>query len=370
MTGGGTGGHVFPLVAVARALKKISARGGVNLRMFFIGPEEFSLDVLRDEGIAIKKIIQAGKLRRYLSWRHLIEFIKIPVAFVEAFFKIWRLKPNVVLGKGGYGSVIPVIAAWLLGRAVLVHESDVKPGLANRLLAKLCSGSVALSFRETTVYFPKNKIFLVGNPVRFKFGGLGRSSAAEILKFKPTRPVIFVSGGSQGAAGINNLIGRSINQLTRHYALIWSTGLENFRPVIEKLKVKIDGNIKLIPFLSEPELAAAYTLAELVVIRAGAGSIFEAAAFGRPSMLVPLAGAAADHQRANARAYADTGAAVVLNENALTDKVFTKSIDDLMSDPARRGTMAQRARQFAKIEAAEDIAEILLDLAEKSNIKN
>ena len=130
LAGGGTGGHVLPLVAVARAIRKVAS----DAKVYFIGPEEFPLDELREEGVVVKKIIAAGKIRRYFSPLYVWELVKLPLAAIESFVKVLLINPDVVLGKGSYGSVLPILCARLLGKQVILHESDVMPGLANRFL--------------------------------------------------------------------------------------------------------------------------------------------------------------------------------------------------------------------------------------------
>lgn len=352
LAGGGTGGHVLPLVAVARAIKKLDP----ETKIYFVGPEEFSLDCLRAEGVIIKKIIAAGKLRRYFSWLYLWELIKLPLAFIQSLVIVAGINPDVVLGKGSYGSVLPMLAADILFKKTIIHESDAVPGRANKFLAHV-TDNIAISFEETKKFFPGKNIFVTGNPVRTKYLGLAKSESEDILNFKTNKQTIFISGGSQGAQKINNIILDSLNDLLDKYAIIWSVGPNNYTDV--KHRVSNISDLKIAPLLSEKELAAAYTLCDIVVGRAGAGTVFEAAAFGKPSILIPLERKSGD-QPFNARAYAD--AALILKESELTPESLLNTINTLLSNNNLLTQMSQKAQKFAKIDAGEVLAKILLDL--------
>ena len=353
LAGGGTGGHVFPLVEVARELLK---RG---VEVAFIGPEEFPLDVLREEGIQIKTITPAGKLRRYWSFETIRDFLKLPIALWESFRFVRFFKPDVVLGKGGYGSIGPVLAARLLKIPIVLHESDVAPGLANRFLAPFAD-TVAVSFTETKKYFPTKNAVLTGNPIRLKFFSLTKNEARRVLGLETKRQIIFVLGGSQGAASLNQLIKKALPQLARRYGVIISTGKNNaisFKDTENKKHIIIKS------LLNEKEVAAAYILADAVLTRAGAGSIFEVAAFAKPAILVPLGLAAGGHQLKNARAYEETGAAVVLNEENADEHILALTIESILQNQTTKDYMSSRARLFAKPQAALKLAQILINTA-------
>lgn len=356
LAGGGTGGHVLPLVAITRAIKELNTQA----KIYFVGPEEFSLDSLRQEGIIIKKIIPAGKIRRYFSWLYLWEAIKLPRAFLQSLIIITRINPDVVLGKGSYGSVLPVLVAKILGKKIILHESDVMPGLTNRFLARWAD-IIIVSFNESLSYFRgrTSKMVVLGNPVRLQYLNLDKTRAAGILNFNPGKKVIFISGGSQGAQKINQVILASLDMLLNQYDLIWSVGLNNFKDIKEKIGSR--QNLKLAALLSEQELAAAYRLCDLVIGRAGSGTIFETAAFGKPSILIPLM-QASQHQLFNAQAYASTGAALVIKESDLSEDILKNSIASVLANTQTIETMSQKAQKFAKIESADSLARILLDL--------
>lgn len=357
LCGGGTGGHVLPLVAIARAIKNLEPKAEI----YFVGPEEFSLNALREEGVIVRTIIAAGKIRRYFSFKHIWEIIKIPFAFFQSLILVYSINPDVVLGKGSYGSVLPVLAADILFKKTIIHESDAVPGLANKFLSYV-TDNIAISFEEARKYFKNTNIFLTGNPVRTKFINLNKEEAGNILNIKTDRKVIFISGGSQGAQRINNKILEILDSLLEKYFVIWSVGKNNFDSMNHKVSNK--NNIKVFAFLNEEELAAAYTLCDLAIGRAGAGTIFELAAFGKPSILIPLERKGGD-QPVNASSYAKTGATIVLRQDQLD--TLKETLEKTLSDDSELDLMSRNAKKFGKIEAADSLAKILLDLAKNEN---
>ena len=220
-TGGGTGGHIFPIIAITREIRKIYQ--GKDVKFFYIGPkDEFALILLSQEGIKVK-IILAGKIRRYWDlksfFQNLIDlFIKIPLGILQAFFYIFFWSPDLILSKGGFGSIPGVIAGKLLGTPIFLHESDVIPGLANRFLSKL-SEVVFVSFPETK-YFKASKMILIGSPIRREILETSKKEAQEFFKLSSDKPVILILGGSQGAQRINDKILEILPQLLENFEII------------------------------------------------------------------------------------------------------------------------------------------------------
>ncbi|MEK7629480.1 MAG: UDP-N-acetylglucosamine--N-acetylmuramyl-(pentapeptide) pyrophosphoryl-undecaprenol N-acetylglucosamine transferase [Patescibacteria group bacterium] len=368
LCGGGTGGHVLPLVAVARAIKKLNP----TAKIYFVGPEEFSLNALREEGVIVKTIIAAGKIRRYFSFKNFWEIIKIPFAFIQSLIVVTSINPNVTLGKGSYGSVLPVLAADILFKKTIIHESDAIPGLANRFLSYV-TDNVAISFEEARKYFNNKNVYLTGNPIRTNFINLSKGEASSVLDIQTDNPpshkasegqgkVIFISGGSQGAQRINNAVLKALDSLLEKYFVIWSVGKNNFDSIKQKISNK--DNIKLFDFLNEKEIASAYILCDLAVGRAGAGTIFELAAFAKPSILIPLERKGGD-QPVNAFSYTKTGASFLLRERDLDN--FKETLENILNDDSKLDSMHENAEKFGKIEAADSLAKILLDLAKNES---
>jgi len=374
-TGGGTGGHVFPIIALARQLKHIYTQSiapigpdeETRLQMFFLGPNGFSKKPLKKEGIRTRAIL-AGKLRRYFSIWTIFDFLKIPIGLLQSFWYLYIWMPDVIFSKGGYGSMPVVLVSWLFRIPILIHESDTIPGLANRWVAKF-SQRIALSFASTKEYFPLEKTALTGNPVRLELIQIClltddkmKEEAKGIFGLIGQKPVIFILGGSQGARKLNEFILQVLPQLLEKYEIIHQCGRKNYQQVEKAIKQSPSPAYHFFPFLNENQMGAAYLLADLVISRAGAGSIFETAACAKPSILIPIPQAASDHQRKNAFAYARVGATVVLEQANLTSNLFLSKISQILDNPELAQKMSQSAQNFYEPEAAQKIAEELIEM--------
>jgi len=364
-TGGGTGGHVFPIIAIARELRRIYPQ---DIKFFYIGPrDDFASIVLSQEGIKIKTI-WAGKVRRYLTIPSLIQnfidiFFKIPVGIIQSFFYIFFLAPDLIFSKGGFGSFPPAIAGWLLQTPLFLHESDATPGASNRFLYRFAK-KLFVSFPNTE-YFSLSKMIVVGNPIRKEMLEESKKEAEDFFKITKEKSIILILGGSQGSQKINDEILKVLSNLLKEFELIHQTGAKNFKEIVEESKVVISQDLEKyyhpFPFFQEQELKKAYQLADLIVSRAGSGSIFEIAALGKPSILVPLPGAAQNHQVKNAYSYALKGACQVLEEDNFTSNFFLEKLKTLFSNPSELDKMKLAALDFAKPSAATDIAKNIID---------
>lgn len=365
-TGGGTAGHIFPIIAVAREFKKKNS--GNQVELFYLGPrDEFSQDLLSREGIRVNFIL-AGKIRRYFSPKSVLQnifdiLVKVPAGFLHALYYVFIISPDLIFSKGGYGSLPSVLAGWLLLTPVFLHESDVAPGLANRLLSRF-SVEVFVSFPvEKTGYFPSEKMICVGNPIRKEILEGKNKKAENTLKLKGGRSVILVLGGSQGSERINDTILAVLPNLLSDFEIIHQVGTKNFAQVAAEVKIVAEEKLRqyyhIFPFLGEEELKQAYGASSLVVARAGSGTIFEIATQRKPSLLIPLPEAAQNHQLKNAYAYAENGACQVLEEANLTSRFFLERIKYLLSSPDKLKQMAEGASSFAKPSSAKIIAAYL-----------
>jgi UDP-N-acetylglucosamine--N-acetylmuramyl-(pentapeptide) pyrophosphoryl-undecaprenol N-acetylglucosamine transferase len=365
-TGGGTGGHVFPIIALSREIRKIYQ--GKNLQFFYIGPrDQFGQIFLSQEGIKVKEIM-AGKIRRYSDWKSRFQnfidlFIKIPLGILQSFIYIFYLAPDLIFSKGGYGSIPVVIAGSLLRTPIFLHESDVVPGLSNRFLSKLAS-AIFVSFPKTD-YFKPSKIILVGNPIRREILESSKEEAQEFFKLIREKPIILILGGSQGSQRINDEIFEVLAELLKEFEIIHQVGSKNFKQLKAEAKVvvpkKLERYYHIFPFLKEEELRKAYSVSDLIIARAGSGIIFEIAAWGKPSILIPLPEAAQNHQLKNAYAFSQTGACQVLEESNFTSHFFLEKLKYLFSNPENLDKMAKAARKFAKPLAANKIAREILN---------
>lgn len=357
-TGGGTGGHVFPLIAIIREAGRILP----DADMRFIGPLPFGADLLVREGVVVRGIF-AGKIPRYLTPKFALEILKIPIGFVQALWELYWFMPDIVFGKGGYGMVPVVIAAWLFRIPAVIHESDSVAGLSTKITARFAK-IILISFSNTKGV-SGNRVRQVGNPVRSTITQ-GDYSRAQRRFHLALRPTILVLGGSQGAQQLNDLMLDIGPKLAGDAEIIHQVGQRNTEQFAREMALALEAKpdavkfYHIVSFLDEAALADAYAAATLVVSRAGAGAIFELALVGLPVIFLPFGGAASNHQYWNAQALAEQGAAIVFAGPNATTQFLLKKMRELLNDAALRNDMSQRIRAFAKPNAAREIAEIIL----------
>jgi len=361
-TGGGTGGHVYPLVAIAREIRRIYS--SKNLEFYYIGPkDEFGNILLSQEDFIIKNII-SGKLRRYFSFQNFIDiFFKIPIGLLQSFFMVLMMRPDLVFTKGGSGSILVVFTAKLLGVPVFMHESDVAPGLSNQKTAKLAK-KIFTSFPKTEFFDPE-KIKVTGNPIRKEILEGDKKIAGEMFNLNFSKPVFLFMGGSQGAEFINDFVLRTLNDLLKDYEIIHVTGRSKFNEVSNEAQVIIEKGLDMyyhpVDFLVEEKIKHAYKAADLIISRSGSGAIFEIAAVGKPSIMVPLPSAAGNHQAKNAYAYAKDGCAQVVEQENFTPNFFVDNVKLLFTDQDKLKQMSEASLAFAKPLAAKSIAREILE---------
>lgn len=360
MTGGGSGGHIFPLVAVARELKKISQNENTAFNFVFVGPL-MNKGMFKEEGFTAKHLI-TGKLRRYMSLHIFLDAGKLFIGFFQAFYYILATRPKLVFSKGGYGSFPTVVMGRLLGIPVISHEADKVPGLANKILAAF-SNKIVVSFPGEYPEFDASKIIHVGNPVRDMHNGK-KENAIKKFSLDPKRPVVLAIGGSQGAAQINDLVLDILPELTKKYEIIHQTGRRNAD--IEKRSQEIlpaenKGFYRSYDFLNEAMMQNAYIASDIIISRAGAGSIFEIALVGKPSILIPLKRDPSGHQKKNAEEYERSGACISLVSSEATPELLLENIRSLFNNQEKRERMSKAAKEFSRPDAAEKIAKLILD---------
>ena len=364
--GGGTGGHFYPLIAIARALRKEAELENIaRTELFFLSDSPQDPDILFRERIKFLKI-NAGKIRRYFSLAHPIEFFKIILGIISAFWKLYFLLPDIIFSKGGYASFPVLVAVKMLRIPLIIHESDTVPGIVNQWAGKWAD-RIAVSFPETAKYFSGKNIAVIGNPIRSQVIGGNLSEAIEYFKLEEALPTILVLGGSQGSERVNEVILAVVEEAVKNYQIIHQTGKNNYADVSGRSKVLLEKSeyrhrYHPYPFFEEGELRSAYRMASLIVSRAGAGSIFEIAAVGAPSILIPLPEAAQNHQRENAYAYARAGACEVIEETNLTPHLLLAEMIKILSDPAKQQRMKLAAESFARLDAADKIAKEIIKL--------
>ncbi|MFH1423720.1 MAG: UDP-N-acetylglucosamine--N-acetylmuramyl-(pentapeptide) pyrophosphoryl-undecaprenol N-acetylglucosamine transferase [Candidatus Nealsonbacteria bacterium] len=366
-TGGGTAGHIFPIIAIVRELRKM----GSDAEFFYAGPkDDFGEIILSQEGIRIKWIL-AGKIRRYLGWKNILQNIidvlfKMPLGFFQSFFYVFTLAPDLIFSKGGYGSLATVLTGQVLQVPIILHESDVAPGLANKFMSKFTRQIFVAFPIAQTEYFSEEKMIAVGNPMRVELLNGNAEKAKEYFDLTGEKPIILVLGGSQGAQAVNDLLLAILPQLLTDFEIIHQTGSKNIEQLKAEAKVmvvdeKLARRYHPIGFLKEVELRDAFKACDLVISRAGGGSIFEIAACQKPSILIPLSSSAQDHQLKNAYAYAQNKTAVVMEEANLTPRFFLEKIKYLFANPDELQKMSQRAKEFSRIDSAKIIAGYIIN---------
>ncbi|MDR3276897.1 MAG: undecaprenyldiphospho-muramoylpentapeptide beta-N-acetylglucosaminyltransferase [Treponema sp.] len=351
-SGGGTGGHIYPGLAVAAHLEKLT-----GCRIFWIGSKTgIDRAIVEKAGLEFFGI-SSGKLRREINFRNLVDIFKVMAGFFGARRILRREKPALLFSKGGFVSVPPCAAAASLHIPVCTHESDYSPGLATRLNARF-AGIIFTAYEETAAFFPpaaRTKLRVLGNPVRPEFHGAGPERGRAFLGLGPGERILLVLGGSLGARQLNELVRESLPELTRHYTVVHQTGPQS------NWDIPAGERYRPYPFIYDemPQVVAA---AELVLCRSGAGTIWECAALGKPMILVPLAGSGTrGDQVENARHFQRAGAAEVLTGEAVQAATLAALVARLAGDEARRRSMGEAASRFAGADAAALIAAVLRD---------
>ncbi|MBN2353382.1 MAG: undecaprenyldiphospho-muramoylpentapeptide beta-N-acetylglucosaminyltransferase [Spirochaetales bacterium] len=353
-TGGGTAGHVFPGIAVCRTLREKT-----DAEIFWIGSRAgMEKRLAAAAGIAYRGI-PAGKLRRYPSLKNLFDVWRVLAGFFRSFFVLISLRPSLLFSKGGYVSVPPVLAARLLGIPIITHESDFDPGLATRINAR-CAEKILLSYPETARYFSSRlraKVVVTGNPVRAAILSGDAARGRELVGCPAVLPLVLTLGGSLGSAAVNDLVSSIAQRLCRRAFLVHQTG----RAGDSTAGLPHDRYFAR-PFFSEelPHLLAA---AALVISRAGANTLWELAAAGKPSILIPLPEKKSrGDQIRNARVFEDAGAAVVLDEEKVRPADLLAIVEKLLDNNDSLRRMADEARRLFVSDSSERIADEILAL--------
>ena len=361
-TGGGTGGHVFPLVAIIRELRRMTSED--NLNLFYVGPkDEFAEILLRQEDVKIYNI-PGGKIRRYFAFETLIDiFYKLPIDFIKSFYLLLKIKPTLIFSKGGTGSLAVCYAGKFLKIPIFLHESDVAPGLSNRIISQFAK-KIFISFPKTE-FFDLEKTVLTGNPIRKELLEGDIEKAKELFNLTLEKPIILFWGASLGAEFINDFVLRILNELLEKFEIIHITGKEKLKEVENESLIVINKDLEkyyhVFGFLDEEKLKAVFSATDFIISRSGASSIFEIAGSGKPSILVPLPSAAFNHQAKNAYAYADIGASLVIEQSNLTPNFFLDKINYLFMHPEKLEQMKTEALRFSKPLAAKSIAREIIE---------
>ena len=365
-TGGGTGGHFYPIVSIAEELNNLAKEKRLlGLELFYMSPTPYNPGVLYEQGIIYKKN-SAGKIRRYFSILNFFDLFKTGWGILTSLYTVYRLYPDVIFGKGGYASFPVLVAARLLGIPVVIHESDTVPGRVNLWAGKFAK-IVAVSYKEAAKYFPTGKVAYTSQPLRKDLALPITVGAREFLKIEEEVPVVLVLGGSQGAQKINDTVLEGLDNLVKKYAIIHQTGRRNITEVKATSEAVLFNSLhkdryKVYDYLNVLALRMAAGVASVVVSRAGS-TIFEIAAWGVPSIIIPINEKISRDQHSNAFAYARAGACEVIEENNLTVNILASEIERLVTNQSEREKMQAAAKAFYKPNAARLVAEEILKIA-------
>lgn len=365
-TGGGTGGHFYPIIAIAQEINKLSKENRLlSPELYFMSPQPYDAGVLFDNNIIYKKN-SAGKIRRYFSILNFFDLFKTFWGILQSLLDVFLIYPDVVFGKGGYASFPALFAARFLRIPVVIHESDTVPGKVNKWASKFAT-RIAISYPEAAQYFPKEKIALTGNPIRKELIMPLTEGAQEFFKLDRGVPVVLVLGGSLGSQTINDTIIDALPSLVKKYQIIHQTGKKNLRDVLGRTSAMLLNNenkhrYKAFDYLDVLSMRMAAGVANIIVSRSGS-AIFEIASWGVPSILIPITDTNGDHQRKNAFAYARNGACLVIEESNLTSNILVSEIQRIVDSPEESAKMKNAAKAFIKYDAAELIAKEILAIA-------
>jgi len=365
-TGGGTGGHFYPTIAVVEAITKISEQEHLLASdLYYMAPEPYDEKLLFENGIKFIKI-PAGKVRGYFSLLNVTDLFKTIFGIISAMWQVYKVFPDIIFAKGGYASFPVLFASRILGIPVIIHESDSVPGKTNLWAGKFAK-RIAISYSNAAQYFSEEKVALTGNPVRREMLIPQKSGAYEFLKLEKGVPTILIMGGSQGAKKINNAVLGILPEILEKYQIIHQTGEKNFDEVNSLASVilknsAVKDRYRTYSSLNDLAMKMSAGISDLIISRAGS-TIFEIASWGIPSIIIPIPKSNGDHQRKNAFIYAEAGACVVMEEKNLSTNLILSEIERLMTDKERRDAMSKAAKAFARTDAAEKIAREILKIA-------
>ena len=354
-TGGGTGGHIYPAVAVAG---KISDKLPDVKILFLVGIREMERRIVNDTGFAVKTIPVTG-LPRKLTLAFIPFMWKLGISIIKSMNVIRVFKPSVILATGGYVSGPPVLAGWTMGVPVVIQEQNYYPGITTKKLARFAE-IVILGFQDAAEFFGERvTTVFTGNPVRENIGLVNREASFVEFGLEPRLKTVLVFGGSQGAMAINSALSEIVEDLAEHeIQVIWQTGFKEFEKW-SKFNSSSGGRIKVVPYLNNMDKA--YSASDLVVSRAGAMTVAEITACGLPGIFIPLPTAAENHQEYNARSLVKFGAASLILESDLTPEKLKQEIIGIATSDEKLNVMSRESRKLGKKDAASVIADIVIE---------
>lgn len=369
-TGGDSGGHFYPLIAVAQEINEIvSEQKLLPPKFYYLSNSPFDKQKLFENKIEFKKI-SAGKLRRFFSILNFFGLFKTAWGFIKSFILMFNIFPDVVFSNGGNVSFPVLLSAKILKIPVFIHISDSVPGRTNRWAANFAE-KISLGFPEAEKYLSrvkKEKIAWLGNPIQKEMFIPLKRGAREFLHLNEEYPVLLILGGSSGAQTINDNLVDIVPELVKKYQIIHQTGKGLFDDVQGRANLLLENSpnknhYKVFPYLNTLAMRMSVGVSDLIISRAGASSISEIAIWAKPSIIIPIPESISGDQKKNAFAYARAGACVVLEQENLSPILFLSEINRLMDNQEKREILSKKAEAFAIKDSARKIAEVLVEIA-------
>ncbi len=367
LTGGGSGGHFYPLIAVAEKINELISKDKLlPAELYYMSDSPHDSRLLLENKIQFVKV-PAGKMRRYFSIMNIVDIFSTALGIITSFFSVFSIFPDVIFSKGAYASFPVLVAARFFRIPVIIHESDSTPGRTNKWAGKFAK-RIALSYPDAASFFDEKKVAITGNPVRNAIKKLPQAEVAKnYFGINAGVPVILILGGSLGAKMINDVILQMLAELVEKYYVIHQIGKNNIQEIIATKDVILQNSQfkdRYIPldYLDDLKMSMAAGASDLIISRAGS-TIFEIANWGKPSILIPITDTNGDHQRKNAYYYARFNATTVIEENNLTTTILVSEIDRILNNKDLYKRMSDGALSFVKTDAAETIAREILQIA-------
>lgn len=357
-----TGGHLAPAMAVIEELRK---RGGWEI--YYLG-RKYAMEgekILSEESKIIPNLgvkfipVAAGRLqRRFTSWT-IPSLLRVPVGFFQSLIFLWRIKPKVICSFGGYVSVPVVVAGWLLRIPILTHEQTVVFGLASKMNS-FFANKVAVSFPQSLSYFPKDKVILTGNPLRKEIFEIIKPSWFPVDQ-SSSYPIIYITGGNQGSHVINMAVVEILPKLLEKYIVIHQTGEKDYQQMANKSQERY----LVVPYVGPEEIGWVLNKASLIVSRAGANTVCEIAALGKPALFIPIPWSYQDEQTKNAQMLVESGIAEILPQSELSGASLFAKISKMAGNLDNYQRNVAQAKKLVELDAAQKIVEQIYVLEKK-----
>lgn len=362
ITGGGTGGHIYPAIAIAEALRKDETTKDI----YYIGnPNNLEYGIVKKAHFKFLPIKVSGMPRK-IGWDFIKWGIELELANWKALYYLWRFKPDAILGTGGYVSAPALMASNLSKTPYMIHDCDAQPGMVSKFVAPMAK-QVSLAFEDSASYIRSNNISINGNPIREQFKTLTKEQARQNMNLE-NKTTITIMGGSQGAKSIDDATIQCLKQIFEKYdvQVIFQTGAKHYENTIKALEevypeFEHNKNLVIKPYFDD--MVTALKATDIAISRAGSLSLSEICACGIAPILIPYPYAAADHQRKNAKSLLNKNACFYLEDKETTGETLLEKLDELLSDPEKLASIQANTRALAKLDATQTIVEQLKKVA-------